>query len=388
MRLNSASYSAFAAFGLFWGAWGAALPALRERADTDTAGLGIALLFIGAGALPAMFFTGRAVDRFGARIAGLFLVALAGAGVVIVMTGDSWTTMVIGMALVGATSGAADVAANALAGSAEERSGGRVITVAHGVFSSCVVIGSLGTGALLAFGATVVTVFLLVGICITVAGATVLILGGGEPRPARAAPRGEPIGWAYLLPFVGVGLVGALAFAVENAHQSWSAIFLADELGASAGLAAIAPATFALCAALARFAAGACTRVRPTVLLIGGAAGAMIGTVLVSVSSTAPAAIAGLGLAAAGTSLLFPTLLSSTLRDVPPDRQGRVTSAVATTSYVGFIIGPAYFGMLAHFIGLRGALVGAAALALAFALLAPALARRTPHPSMRWQQRG
>src|SRR3954464_14735371 len=73
--------TAFAAYGLFWGTWGAALPALRDAAAVDDSGLGTALLFVGLGALPAMLVTGRAVDRFGARIAGTLLIALAVTGV-------------------------------------------------------------------------------------------------------------------------------------------------------------------------------------------------------------------------------------------------------------------------------------------------------------------
>jgi MFS family permease len=53
-----------------------------------------------------------------------------------------------------------------------------------------------------------------------------------------------------------------------------------------------------------------------------------------------------------------------------------VTSAVATTSYLGFLLGPVYVGLLADAVGLRGAMVGVAVLVGAFALLAPAVARR------------
>ncbi len=134
MRIAAASYGAFAAFGAFWGTWGAALPALRSAAGVDEAELGAALLFVGLGALPAMLLTGRLVDRFGTRTAGWLLIALALAGLLMSSTARDLPTLAVGMALVGATSGAADVAANALAGHAEQRSGRRVITLAHGVF--------------------------------------------------------------------------------------------------------------------------------------------------------------------------------------------------------------------------------------------------------------
>ncbi len=377
MRTPVAAYSAFAAFGAFWGTWGAALPALRNAAGVDEAELGAALLFVGLGAMPAMLLIGRLVDRFGTRTAGWLLISLALAGLVLTSTARDLPTLAAGMALVGATSGAADVAANALAGLAEQRSGRRVITLAHGVFSSFVAIGSLGTGALRAAGAGVLTLFAAAAALMAIAGAVVLVLGDGpaSATPARSGRRRDSARLA--LPFVAVGLIGALAFAAENAHQSWSAIFLADELAAGAGLSAVAPATFAVSAAVTRFTAGVLTRIPPGRLLIGGAGVALLGTLVVSAAPDVPIALAGLALAAAGTSVLFPTLLSRATRDVPPSRRGRATSAVATTAYLGFVLGPVYVGVLAGAVGLHGAMVGVALLLAAFALLAPAVTRRS-----------
>ncbi len=377
MRTPAAAYSAFAAFGAFWGTWGAALPALRNAAGVDEAELGAALLFVGLGAMPAMLLIGRLVDRFGTRTAGWLLISLALAGLVLTSTARDLPTLAAGMALVGATSGAADVAANALAGLAEQRSGRRVITLAHGVFSSFVAIGSLGTGALRAAGAGVLTLFAAAAALMAIAGAVVLVLGDGpaSATPARSGRRRDSARLA--LPFVAVGLIGALAFAAENAHQSWSAIFLADELAAGAGLSAVAPATFAVSAAVTRFTAGVLTRIPPGRLLIGGAGVALLGTLVVSAAPDVPIALAGLALAAAGTSVLFPTLLSRATRDVPPSRRGRATSAVATTAYLGFVLGPVYVGVLAGAVGLHGAMVGVALLLAAFALLAPAVTRRS-----------
>src|SRR5690349_25057754 len=91
-----APFAAFAAFGIFWGAWGAALPALRTEAGVSEGQLGTALLFVGLGALPSMAFTGRAVDRFGLRVAAWLLAALAGAGLFITAAADGAVLLIIG----------------------------------------------------------------------------------------------------------------------------------------------------------------------------------------------------------------------------------------------------------------------------------------------------
>jgi len=54
------AYAGFAVFGAFWGVWGASLPAIRDQAAVTDGQLGTALLFIGAGALPAMLLADRA----------------------------------------------------------------------------------------------------------------------------------------------------------------------------------------------------------------------------------------------------------------------------------------------------------------------------------------
>jgi MFS family permease len=92
-------------------------------------------------------------------------------------------------------------------------------------------------------------------------------------------------------------------------------------------------------------------------------------------------ALVGLALAAIGTSVLFPTLLSRATRTAPPERRGRVTGTVATTAYLGFLLGPVYVGLLADAVGLRGALVGVSVLAAVFLLVAPPVSRPR-HPEV------
>jgi predicted MFS family arabinose efflux permease len=379
------SFVAFAGFGIFWGTWGAALPAMRGTAGLSDAELGGALLFVGLGAMPAMLFTGRAVDRFGTRIAGLLLICLALAGLLVALFGQNLIAVAAGMTLVGATSGASDVAANALAGLEEARSRRQVITLAHAVFSSFVVIGSLGAAALFGAGGGAQLTFLVAGFAIVASGVVIATRGSGRgsgPGSGSASRRaaGSPPALRTpmsrrslvpLLPFIAVGAVGALGFAAENAHQSWGAIYLADELNASPALAAVAPATFAACAALTRFAVGVSKRLPSTVLLVGGAAIAVAGALVIAAAESIGVALVGIALAAAGTSVLFPTLLSRALRGVSDNVRGRTTSAIATTAYLGFLLGPVYVGLLSGAVGLRGSMIGIAVLAGAFAVLAP-----------------
>ncbi len=398
-RATWAPYAAFTAFGIFWGAWGAALPALRTRAGVDEGQLGTALLFVGLGALPSMAVTGRAVDRFGLRVGAWLLAALAGAGVLVAVCADGMVRLVVGMLAVGAASGAADVAINTLAGRAEHVTATPLLTRAHGLFSVGVVVASLSTGALLGAGLSLPAAFALVAAAVLALAAAAHATSPSPQRPSRAdgsadeereAPAGDPaapsrgggtltglrrrIGPAS--PLLVVGLVAALAYAVENAHQSWGAVVLTDIFSASPQLAAAAPATFAATAALARLSLAPLSRSHPTAVLVGGGTLATAGSAVLAAAPSVTVALAGLVLAALGTATLFPTLLSRSLRGTDPAQHGRATSAVAATAYLGFLLGPAYVGVLAESAGLRGAMAGVAALALVFTATAAPISAR------------
>jgi MFS family permease len=364
------AYAGFAVFGAFWGTWGASVPALRDQARLGDAQLGTALFFVGAGALPAMLLAGRAVDRWGRRVTAVPLVSLGATGVAVAMTARDLASLSLGLAVLGATSGAADVAINAAAGSAERASGRPVITRAHGVFSAAVVLASLWTGLLRGAGAPLVAPFLLVVVAAGLAGLAVVAGSAVAPTPQPPGRAGRPAVTLRVRPLLVIGGLAALAFAVENAHQSWSAVYLVDVLSAPPAIAAGGPAVFAAVVAVTRFAVSAISPARATGVLLAGAATAAAGTAVLAAATTLSIALIGLGLAAAGSAVLFPTLLSVATTRVEEPVRGVATSMVTTVAYTGFLAGPVYVGGWAGAVGLPGAMLAVAGLAAALALLA------------------
>ena len=352
-----AAYAGFAVFGAFWGAWGASVPAVRDQAGLSDGELGTALLFVGAGALPAMPLTGRAVDRWGQRVTAVLLLLLGGAGVAVAVTARDFVSLSVGLAVLGASSGAADVAINAAAGSAQRVSARPVITRAHGVFSALVVAASLSTGLLRGAGFAVTTPFLLVAVAAGVASIAVLAADRtSRPQPADRgrSPKQGPAVVLRLPPLLVVGGLAALAFAVENAHQSWSAVYLGDVLSAQPAIAAAGPAVFAAVVGpdpIRRQRA----QVRPRHRRLdrrrrcsrrrdhrgsnrhGGAYGP---------DRPRPRR--------AGTAVLFPTLLTLVAAHVEDAARGAATSVVTTVACTGFLAGPVYVGRWAAAVNLPG----------------------------------
>jgi hypothetical protein len=394
-RLARAGYLAAAAFGAFWGTWGAAVPRVRDQAGLDDAGLGTALLFVSAGALPAMLLTGRALDRWGLRCTAWLIVALGAAGLAAAVTGHGLVSLCAGLGVVGVTSGAADVAMNSVGGRAEHLSGSPIITRTGAVFSTHVVASSLGTGAAFALGAPTWFPFGVVLLLSALAGAGIgRVLTAEVARPEPAAASGTAGTRPSRVPLLLVGVLGALAYASENAHQSWGAVFMADVLSTGPGLGALAPAVFAAVVAATRFAVStlAPARARPDVVLVLGALVAAAGATVLAGATSLTLALAGLVLAAAGTAPLFPTLLSVVSRNVAESARGRATSIVTVVSYLGFLLGPVYVGLWASASGMRGAMVAVAALGLALAALTLpllALSRYSvrPNPSGGFRER-
>jgi MFS family permease len=363
----------FAAFGAFWGAWGATLPAVQSHAGVDDGQLGIALLCIGAGALASMRLAGTVVDRWGAPVLPASLAAFA-AATALPGLATSTGSLCAALLVLGATSGAVDVAINAEGVRSEAATGRPVLSLAHGCFSACVVAGSLAAGALRAAGAGPQLVLVLVGLVVAATAAALLRApaAAGPRLPARASLRSLP----RIL--VVLGGLCALAFFVENAWQSWGAVHLESDLDASPAVGALAPALFAGAAALSRLGGhGLAGRVSELTLLRAGAALGAAGTLLGALAPTAVPALVGIAVAGGGISICAPVLFSIAGRGSDEAVRGAAVSIVTTIAYLGFLVGPAAVGLLASATALRTSLAAVAGVAVVLAILAPASAPRS-----------
>jgi hypothetical protein len=363
----------FAAFGVFWGAWGATLPAVQTHANVDDGQLGIALLCVGAGALASMRAAGTVVDRWGAPALPAALAAF-GAAAVLPGLATSTAGLCAALLVLGATSGAVDVAINAEGVRSEAATGQPVLSLAHGTFSACVVGGSLAAGALRAANAGPELVLALVGVVVATTAAALLRAppAAGPRLPARASLRHLPRVLVIL------GGLCALAFFVENAWQSWGAVHLESDLDASPALGALAPALFAGAAALSRIGGHALAgRVSELTLLRGGATLGAAGTLLGALAPVAALALVGVVMAGAGISICAPVLFSIAGRGADEAVRGAAVSIVTTIAYLGFLVGPAAVGLLASATALRTSLAAVAGVAMVLAILAPASAPRS-----------
>lgn len=101
------------------------------------------------------------------------------------------------------------------------------------------------------------------------------------PRDGQAVPR-----ISLSRPLLVLGALAAIAYLIENAWQSWGAIQLHSTVGASLRLAALAPAAFALAAAVARLSAHRLARGVKPAMLPAAAAAAAAGSAVAALGHT------------------------------------------------------------------------------------------------------
>jgi predicted MFS family arabinose efflux permease len=383
----------FVLYGVVLAVWVTRIPAIKQHLGLSDGLLGAALLGLPAGVLLITLVAGRLVDRAGSarvtRAGGvampLLLIPPSLAGGVTGLIGSLLTF--------GIAAGALNVGMNANGVLVERASGRRVMTSLHAGYSLGALAGAVAGGLFARAGASPLTTFVATALpCAgyaAVAGRWLLTetraTGAGAAGAGAAAPasgtaagpatayRGPGGGRHALRPgplILLLGLTGLCALLAEGAAADWSAVYLRDNLGTSAGLAAAGFAAFSIAMAAsrllgdrlaARFGPAALVRASGVTAAAGLAAGLLIG---------APAAaIAGFAVLGAGLACIAPQVFLAA-GHADPARPGHGLARVVGLSYLGMVGGPAVIGAVASITGLPLALGIPVLLALCVAALA------------------
>jgi MFS family permease len=207
-------------------------------------------------------------------------------------------------------------------------------------------------------------------------------LGGERGRePAgergREPARGRVLTGRLLL----VGVVTLCATTLEGAAADWLALYLTDERGATASLAAAGYAVFAVAMAGGRFSGTVVAERlgRHGAVRVGGLV-SFVGVLVTVLGPGLVSVYVGAALWALGVCLVFPAAVSA--GGEAPERPADAIAAVTTIGYGGFLIGPPLIGLLAEQVGLGRALLVLLVLAGGIAALAPAVRSRRPRSGL------
>jgi len=360
---RSTTLAGFTTLGLFWGAWASVLPSVQDATELSKGALGVALLFVSVGSVPAMFFiAGPLVARLGARAVAYSAAAFAAATTLPGLTG-SFPTLVLALAAAGATSGILDVAVNANAGRIERVSGRRLMPLAHGLYSVGILTGAVVAGIARGAGIGREPILLGVSACLVLTA----VAAAGDHAPVETT---SSRGMRLTRPLIVIGLLGTAAFVVEGGTESWSALFLARVHHASPTVSGLGPGVFGASMAAGRFFGQAAGRIGDRALLVGGAVVGTAGCLLAALSPNAELGLIGFAIGGAGVSLNAPVILG--LAGRRPDAATAVAT-VTTIGYLGILTGPPLVGLVAQISSLRVSFVVLAVIAAVVAVAATRL---------------
>ncbi|ADD45558.1 major facilitator superfamily MFS_1 [Stackebrandtia nassauensis DSM 44728] len=360
--------------------WGATLPATDARLDLGSGRLGTVLLVLGLGAAVAMPGAGWLADRWDRQR----LLRLAALGSAVALAGPalagSFGWLVAAAAVLGLAMGALNVALTLQVVHIERRFAVGVMSTMHGMWTLGAVLGGLVTTFALRAGADVRLFLGVAGIVLAVVFLVPgKLLGRFDTVAAtETGPSGSGgPGFGLLL---ALGVIGAAAFLTEGAATDWAGIHVRRVLGAEPATASLVYTIFFAAMTVMRFAGdGLRGRLGPalTLRLACLTASAGYGLVLLAPATGSvrvATAAAGWVFAGAGMALVWPVVSSAMGAGA---FSGRRLSTVTTISYTGGLIGPAVMGFIASASSLPTALTIPFVLAVAVAVIAPAVVTAT-----------
>jgi fucose permease len=363
--------------------WVARLAEIKADLGLAEGDLAIALMVWNAGAILGLQSGAWVVPRLGSRTSLMlslpaFAISLGLLAVVtnLVMLAAAWF-------VAGVANGVVDVAMNAQGIELETRVQRPLLSRLHAMHP----VGGIAGGAIGALAAwlriATSTHFAVLALLFLAASllATRLLL------PERAEhPANEDVGGAgsWTGPVLGFGILAFCVTLAEGSMLDWSAIYLREDTGSSAGFAAAGVTAFLIGIAAGRFFGDAfMQRLGPLIAFRLGCLVATISLGIALVSGTTWAGLAGIGCFGLGISYLLPLLLSTAgHRSGGGGGPARVVARVSTLGYLGSFTGPAIVGSIADRVGLPLALAVPLSLvagAAVFARIGPAGITRHAH---------
>lgn len=342
-RARVATSLIFAFNGLLFAAWVPHIPEIKHQLGLTDASLGLALLGPAIGSVISMPVIGRATTRYGSGMVTAVLafatyLAISGPGLA-----RNLPELFAALVLWGIVTGGLDVAMNSQAVQIQTSYRRPIMSSFHAYWSIGTVLGtvlgSLGAGFGVPLAAQqaglAVLLALVTGWCAR------QFIADHPPQDYQAGKRFFE--WRLVL----LGLAGVCALLAEGSAADWSPVYLRDDLQVSPGQAGIAFGAFTVMMTIGRLTGDrlvlALGRSRSLSLLAAvGALGMSLGLI----NNTLIGSSIGFACLGLGLSVMVPVIFSTAADG--PGAAGPKLALVSSFSYLGFLLGPASLGPLAH----------------------------------------
>ena len=329
------------------------------------AGLGLALVAVGAGALLAMPLAGELATRIGSARCIRALIVFTAVAPAAAALAPSVPLMMLALALLGAGNGGLDVTMSTQGVALEAARGRPAMSTLHSLYSFGYLASALCGGLLAEAGVST-------GLHLALTGALALSLVIGPSRwlIADRPGAGAVIGlrWPTRALLV-LGVISFCALLTEGAIADWGSVYVTRTLESSPALAGVAFAAFGGGMAISRLAGDRLRVLLGPVRLAALGAGTTAALLALALLADSPLAVVpcfalvGLGLGNA-----FPLALAAAGRVPAEMSAAAAVASVSTVGYLGFLLGPAAIGFIA---GATSLSLGLGLLVLACALIVP-----------------
>jgi cyanate permease len=344
----------YLAFGQFWGVWVIVVFDFQRFHDLSESQLGGLYMMLSIAAVGVMLLLAPRLQRMPlSATVPISLLMLAAGSFVIAYQPTS--LLALGFVFVGGGNGLIDVYLNVAAQRVEVVTHRPVLQWLHASYALGGVTGAAVAGLLLVSNVDFRWGMAFAGFALIAAAAWTV-----RTVPRERSPEGAQtvlsISALFRTPALWVpALVVLFAFLVEGSMDTWSGLYLRDELGASAGVAAMAFIAFSGAIFLGRLFAGrALYGLGPRITIIVAGVGSLTGGLLATLTSDL--VLVGLAYLILGfmISAAAPAGFSLT-EDIDEDPASAI-AAVTTVGYTGFIWSPPLLGYVAQTIDLRAAM--------------------------------
>ncbi|MFB8048822.1 MFS transporter [Streptomyces rubiginosohelvolus] len=361
-------------------------PQIKEDLAIGNGTYGLAVAAFPAGAITAGLAAGVLVRRMGSARVAVLGTLLTGAGILAAGLAPSVALFATALFLAGAMDALTDVAQNAHGLRVQRLYGRSILNSFHAIWSIGAVTGGLMAAGAMSLGLSL-GVHLAVAAVVLVAAAGAALrfcLPGPDNEPAEAGPEQHGTEGAHGTSRVGLVLAALVLIAtagtlVEDAGNSWAALYLSDALHASAALAAWGFIALVGAQFIGRIIGDRLVdRFGQRAVARSGGLITAVGMGLALAVPTLPGTVLGFALAGFGVATLVPAAMHEA-DALPGLKPGSGLTIVSWLMRLGFLLSPPIVGQVADAAGLRTGLLVIPAAGVLVVLLAGVLQARTRH---------
>jgi predicted MFS family arabinose efflux permease len=361
--------------GLIIASWASRIPAVKAAAGLSDGPFGLALLGAPLASIAVMRPAAKIIARHGSR--GLIRASVIAnvAAMILLATARNGASLAVALAVLGSVGGTLGIGMNAQGVQIERRYGRPLMIGFHAGYSFGGLAGALLGSAAARSGYSplrhlALTAIISAALCLA---ASRWLVTAAEQPPAPGSQssavrllRDTPVLW----------VLAAIVFCMllsEAAMADWSALYMRDTLGTTAGTAALAYAGFSLMEAVSRLGGNrVIARLGAVATVRAGAALAAVSLAIALLVPSPVVAIAGFGFFGFGMAAIAPIAFSAA-GNKPGIPSSSALARVMSVGYTGIFVGPAMIGVVAQAAGLTVALGIPAALVACIVVLSPAV---------------